>query len=93
MVFPNLGYKKDTFLELSLVSNNLTLHPNKPKITIPLILALPCLPITTPATLSHLWLLGIAFSCLGLVFILGLEVATLWTNWVDRCEQSTREGR
>ena len=26
-VFPNLGYKKDTFLELSLVSNNFPLHP------------------------------------------------------------------
>ena len=26
-VFPNLGYKKDTFLELSLVSNNFPLFP------------------------------------------------------------------
>ena len=27
VVFPNLGYKKDTFLELSLVSNNISSHP------------------------------------------------------------------
>ena len=27
-VFPNLGYKKDAFLELSLVSNNFPLPPN-----------------------------------------------------------------
>ena len=29
-VFPNLGYKKDAFLEPSLVSNNFPLSPNKP---------------------------------------------------------------
>ena len=48
-VFPNLGYKKDTFLELSLVSNNFSLPPNKPT-TIPtlnttaLFLIAPCPP-------------------------------------------------
>ena len=49
-VFPNLGYKKDTFLELSLVSNNFPLSPNKPTSTIPtinataLFLIAPCPP-------------------------------------------------
>ena len=33
-VFPNLGYKKDAFLELSLVSNNFSSSPNTPT-TIP----------------------------------------------------------
>ena len=33
-VFPNLGYKKDAFLEPSLVSNNFPFSPNKPT-TIP----------------------------------------------------------
>ena len=50
-VFPNLGYKKDAFLEPSLVSNNFPLSPNKPT-TIPtinataLFLILPCPPTT-----------------------------------------------
>ena len=30
VVFPNLGYKKDAFLEPSLVSNNFPLSPNNP---------------------------------------------------------------
>ena len=48
-VFPNLGYKKDAFLELSLVSNNFPLSPNKAT-TIPtlnataLFLIAPCPP-------------------------------------------------
>ena len=29
-VFPNLGYKKDAFLEPSLVSNNFPLYPTNP---------------------------------------------------------------
>ena len=36
-VFLNLGYKKDAFLELSLVSNNFPSSPNKPISTIPTI--------------------------------------------------------
>ena len=50
-VFPNLGYKKDAFLEPSLVSNNFSSSPNKPT-TIPtlnttaLYLIAPCPPIT-----------------------------------------------
>ena len=48
-VFPNLGYKKDTFLEPSLVSNNFPSSPNKTT-TIPtlnttaLFLIAPCPP-------------------------------------------------
>ena len=51
VVFPNLGYKKDTFLEPSLVSNNFPVPPNKPT-TIPtlnttaLFLIVPCPPTT-----------------------------------------------
>ena len=50
-VFPNRGYKKDAFLEPSLVSNNFPLSPNKPT-TIPtlnettLFLIAPCPPTT-----------------------------------------------
>ena len=35
MVFPNLGYKKDAFLEPSLVSNNSSSHPTNQQPTIP----------------------------------------------------------
>ena len=35
MVFPNLGYKKDAFLEPSLVSNNSSSHPTNQQATIP----------------------------------------------------------
>ena len=48
-VFPNLGYKKDAFLEPSLVSNNFPFSPYKPT-TIPtlnataLFLIAPCPP-------------------------------------------------
>ena len=35
MVFPNLGYKKDAFLEPSLVSNNSSFHPTNQQPTIP----------------------------------------------------------
>ena len=35
VVFPNLGYKKDAFLELSLVSNNSSSHPTNQQTTIP----------------------------------------------------------
>ena len=35
MVFPNLGYKKDAFLEPSLVSNNSSSHPTNQQSTIP----------------------------------------------------------
>ena len=51
-VFPNLGYKKDAFLEPSLVSNNFPFLPNKPTSTIPSInstvsfLIAPCPPTT-----------------------------------------------
>ena len=94
MVFPNLGYKKVTFLEPSLVSNIFSLSPNKPKANIPLILLLPCPPTTaTTMHLSHLWALVIMVPCLGLLFLLGLLVLTLWTNWVDRHELSMRGER
>ena len=33
--FPNLGYKKDAFLEPSLVSNNSSSHPTNQQTTIP----------------------------------------------------------
>ena len=48
-VFPNLGYKKDAFLEPSLVSNNFSSSPNKPTAiptlnTTALFLIAPCPP-------------------------------------------------
>ena len=35
VVFPNLGYKKDAFLEPSLVSNNSSSYPTNPLLNIP----------------------------------------------------------
>ena len=35
VIFPNLGYKKDAFLEPSLVNNNSSSHPTNQQTTIP----------------------------------------------------------
>ena len=93
-VFPNLGYKKDAFLEPSLVSNNFPLSPNKPTITIPslnataLFLIAPY-PSSTCNSNNHnnpLVLLALILA----VIVLCLEVLlvlSLWTRWGDQLWQ------
>ena len=83
-VFPNLGYKKDAFLEPSLVSNNFSLSPNK-SVTIPILnttalfLIAPC-PPTTCNSNNHtlpLLLLALIPGLLGLL----LEVLLVLYPW------------
>ena len=94
VVFPNLGYKKDAFLEPSLVSNNISLSPNKPTSTIPSInqtasfLIAPC-PPTTCNSNNHsnpLVLLAL-IPAVALLFLEVLLVLCLWTQWGDRLWQ------
>ena len=89
-VFPNLGYKKDAFLEPSLVSNNSPLLPNN-STTIPSInqtasfLIAPC-PPTTCNSNNHsnpLVLLAL-IPAVVLLFLEVLLVLSLWTQWGDR---------
>ena len=97
-VFPNLGYKKDAFLELSLVSNNFPLLPNKT--TIPtlnataLYLIAPCPPT---ACNSHnrsnpLVLLALIPGLLALLLEV-LLVLYLWTPLGVRLDWYRREVR
>ena len=90
-VTPNLGYKKDTFLELSLVSNNFSSSPNKPTSTIPtinsnaLFLIAPCPPSTCNNN-NHSNLL-VLLALIPAVIVLCLKVLlvlSLWTQWGDR---------
>ena len=84
-VFPNLGYKKDAFLELSLVSNNSPLPPNKPT-TIPtlnataLFLIVPCPPTACNSNNRSLPLLLLALIP-GLLTLL-LEVLLVLYLWM-----------
>ena len=93
-MFPNLGYKKDTFLEPSLVSNNFPLSPNKPTITIPTLNATtlfsiaPCLPTTCNSNNHSNPLVLLAL--IPAVIVLSLKVLlvlSLWTQWRDRLWQ------
>ena len=90
VVFPNLGYKKDAFLEPSLVSNNFSSPPNKPT-TIPTLnqtasfLIAPC-PPTTCNNDNHsnpLVLLAL-IPAVVLLFLEVLLALSLWTRWGDR---------
>ena len=93
-VFPNLGYKKDAFLELSLVSNNFPLSPNKPTSTIPSLnstasfLIAPCPPSTCNNNNHSNPLVLLAL--ISAVIVLCLEVLlvlSLWTQWGDQLWQ------
>ena len=98
-VFPNLGYKKDTFLEPSLVSNNFSLPPNKPT-TIPafnataLFLIVPCPSTTCNSNNRSLLLLLLALipSLLALLLEV-LLVLYLWTPLGVHLNQYRREVR
>ena len=98
-VFSNLGYKKDTFLELSLVSNNFPLSPNKPT-TIPtlnataLFLIAPCPPTACNSKncSNPLILLALIPGLLALLLEV-LLVLYLWTPLGVRLEWYRREVR
>ena len=98
-VFPNLGYKKDTFLELSLVSNNFSLSPNKTT-TIPtlnataLFLIAPCPPTACNSNNRSPPLLLLALIPGLLVLLLEvLLVLYLWTPLGVRLDRYRREVR
>ena len=98
-VFPNLGYKKDAFLEPSLVSNNFSSSPNKPT-TIPtlnataLFLIAPCPPTACNSNNSSnpLVLLALIPGLLALLLEV-LLVLYLWTPLGIRLERFRREVR
>ena len=99
-VFPNLDYKKDTFLEPSLVSNNSSLSPNKPTTTIPtinataLFLIVPCPPTACDSN-NHsnpLVLLALVPGLLALL-LEALLVLYLWMPLGVRLERYRREVR
>ena len=98
-VFPNLGYKKDAFLELSLVSNNFSSPPNKPT-TIPtlnataLFLIAPCPPTACNSNNRSppLLLLALIPGLLALLLEV-LLVLYLWTPLGIRLERYRREVR
>ena len=98
-VFPNLGYKKDAFLEPSLVSNNFPLPPNKPT-TIPtlnataLFLIAPCPPTACNSNnrSNPLVLLALIPGLLALLLEV-LLVLYLWTPlgvWLERYRREVR---
>ena len=98
-VFPNLGYKKDAFLEPSLVSNNFSPSPNKPT-TIPtlnataLFLIAPCPPTACNSNNRSppLLLLALIPGLLALLLEV-LLVLYLWTPLGVRLERYRREVR
>ena len=98
-VFPNLGYKKDAFLELSLVSNNFPFSPNN-SATIPtlnttaIFLIAPCLPTTCNSNnrSNPLVLLALIPGLLALLLEV-LLVLYLWTPLGVRLERYRREVR
>ena len=98
-VFPNLGYKKDAFLEPSLVSNNFLSSPNK-STTIPtlnataLFLIAPC-PPTTCNSNNHsppLLLLALIPGLLALL-LEALLVLYLWMPLGVQLDRYRREVR
>ena len=98
-VFPNLGYKKDAFLEPSLVSNNFSSPPNKPT-TIPtlnataLFLIAPCPPTACNSNNCSLPLLLLALIPGLLTLLLEvLLVLYLWTPLGVWLKQFRREVR
>ena len=98
-VFPNLGYKKDAFLEPSLVSNNFPSSPNNPT-TIPtlnataLFLIAPCPPTASNSNNRSppLLLLALIPGLLALLLEV-LLVLYLWTPLGVRLDRYRREVR
>ena len=98
-VFPNLGYKKDAFLEPSLVRNNFPLPPNKPT-TIPtlnttalfLIVACPTTACNSNNRSPPLLLLALIPGLLTLLLEV-LLVLYLWTPLGVQLNRYRREAR
>ena len=98
-VFPNLGYKKDAFLEPSLVSNNFSSSPNKPA-TIPtlnataLYLIAPCPPTACNSNnRSNPLVLLALIPCLLALLLEVLLVLYLWTPLGVQLDRYRREVR
>ena len=98
-VFPNLGYKKDAFLEPSLVSNNFPLPLNNPTIiptinSTTLFLIAPCPPTACNSNnrSNPLVLLALIPGLLGLLLEV-LLVLYLWTPLGIQLERYRREVR
>ena len=81
-VFPNLGYKKDAFLEPSLVSNNFPLSPNKPTSTIPTLNISNFDQWPTPATNSSSVSPLVLLTLLPLGISLVLELLGFLLQWI-----------
>ena len=99
VMFPNLGYKKDAFLEPSLVSNNFSSLPNK-STTIPtlnattLYLIAPCPPTACNSNNRSNLLVLLALIPVLLALILEvLLVLYLWTPLGVRLDRYRREVR
>ena len=98
-VFPNLGYKKDAFLEPSLVNNNFSSSPNKTA-TIPtlnataLFLIVPCPPTACNSNncSNPLVLLALIPGLLALLLEV-LLVLYLWTPLGIRLDRYRKEVR
>ena len=98
-VFPNLGYKKDAFLEPSLVSNNFSSSPNTPT-TIPtlnttaLFLIAPCPPTACNSNnRSNLLVLLCLIPGLLTLLLEVLLVLYLWTPLGVQLDRYRREVR
>ena len=98
-VFPNLGYKRDAFLEPSLVSNNFSSSPNKtttiPTLNATALYLIALCPPTTCNSNNHsnpLILLALIPGLLALLLEV-LLVLYLWTPLGVRLDRYRREVR
>ena len=82
MVFPNLGYKKDTFLEPSLVSNNSSSHPTNHQPTIPTLNISNFDKWPTPTANNHPASPLVLLTLLPLGVFLALELLGLLLQWI-----------
>ena len=82
VVFPNLGYKKDAFLEPSLVSNSLSSHPTNQQTTIPTLNISNFEQWPTPTTNSSPASPLVLLALLPLEILLVLELLGLLLQWI-----------
>ena len=82
VVFPNLGYKKDAFLEPSLVSNNSSSHPTNQQPTIPTLNISNFEQWPSPTTNSSPVSPLVLLTLLPLVISLVLELLGFLLQWI-----------
>ena len=82
VVFPNLGYKKDAFLEPSLVSNNSSSHPTNQQTTIPTLNISNFEQWPAPTTNKHPISPLVLLTLLPLVLSLVLELLGFLLQWI-----------